>query len=87
MSIVKTIHNIFLRMTVSTNIIIYLFSKIKNVGGRSFLTKTRTIFITIHSLAFSYISRIQVSVTFSNIVTFHSLGESTIQAKKYVQYY
>ena len=47
------------------HIIIYFFSKIKTVGGRSFLTKTRTIFITIHSFAFSYNSKIKISVTFS----------------------
>ena len=59
----KTISKICLSMTASTNIIIYFFTKIKTVGGRS-LKKKRTIFISKQSFAFSYISRIQVSVTF-----------------------
>ena len=32
----KTIPNSFLSMTASTNIIIYFYSNIKTVGGRSF---------------------------------------------------
>ena len=64
MSIEKTISNMFLSMTVSTNII-YLFSKIRTIGSRSFLTEIRTVFIKIHSFSFSYTSRIQISFTFS----------------------
>ena len=75
MSIEKNIHNILLGMTVPTNIIIYFCSKIKTVGGRSLLTKTRTIFITIHGFEFSYISRIHVSVTFSYYYSFCNIPE------------
>ena len=59
----KNIATIFLNMTRSTNIIMYSFSKI-TVRGYAFFIKTSTIFITIHGFAFSYISRIQVSITF-----------------------
>ena len=38
-SMEKTISNIFLSMTASTNIIIYFYSKIRTVGGRSFFNK------------------------------------------------
>ena len=62
-------------MAVSTNIITYLFSKTKNTRGRSFVTKTRTIFITMHNFAFSYISRIQVSVTFRNKYGFGNIPD------------
>ena len=64
-SIEKTIPNIFLSMMESPNIIIYFYSKIRPLIGRSVLIKTRTIFITILSFAFLYISQNQVSVTFS----------------------
>ena len=65
-------------MTVLTNIIIYLFSKIKTVGGRSCLTKTRTIFIAVHSFAYSYTyithsSICQVFVTNTTFAAFPSL--------------
>ena len=52
---------------------IYLFSKIKTVGGRSFLTKTCTILITIHSLQFhtyhkfKFLSRFHNNYGFCNI--------------------
>ena len=49
MSIAKNIHNILLSMTVSKDIIIYLFSKIKTVESRSLLTKSE-IFFTVFSL-------------------------------------
>ena len=69
----KTIPNILLSMTISTNIIIYLFSKLKNVRGYSFLTKTRGSFIAKHGFAFLYISRIHVSVAISdNKTNFHT---------------
>ena len=60
----KNIATIFLNMTRSTNIIMYSFSKIITVRGYEFLIKTSTIFITIYGFAFSYISQIQVSITF-----------------------
>ena len=62
MPIKKSIPNIFLSMTISTNIIIYFVSKIKTVGGRSILTKNCAISETKHGFAFIYISRIRVSV-------------------------
>ena len=68
---VTSANNIILSMTVSTNIIYYLFSKIKTVGGCYFLMKTCTIFITIHGFAFSFC---QVFVTNVAFVTFLSLG-------------
>ena len=55
---------IFLSLTRSTNIILYLFYKIITLRDYAFLIKTCTIFITIHGFAFSYISRIPVSITF-----------------------
>ena len=39
MSIEKTTPSIFLSMTAYTNIIIYFYSKIRNVGGRSFFNE------------------------------------------------
>ena len=59
----KNIATIFLNMTRSTNIIMHSFSKIITVRGYAFLIKTRTICITKHGFAFSYISRIQVSIS------------------------
>ena len=85
----KPIPNILLSMTISTNIIIYLFSNLKNVRGHSFLTKTRAIFITKHGFAFSYISRIHVSVAilYQNLKThFHTfmfLQEFNIEMQQY----
>ena len=56
MSIEKTIPNIFLSMTASTNIIIYFFSKIKTIRGCSFLTMQCTVlhFRTYHEIKFLY---------------------------------
>ena len=42
----KNIATFFLNMTRSTNIIMYLFSKIITVRGYAFVIKTSTIFIT-----------------------------------------
>ena len=39
MSLEKTIPNFFLRMTASTHIIIYFYSKIRTVEGRSFFNE------------------------------------------------
>ena len=73
MSIEKNIHNILLSMTVSKDIIIYLFSKIKTVESRSLLTKIHCIFITMHGFAFctyhgfKFLSRFCNNYSFSNI--------------------
>ena len=56
----------FLSTTSSSNNIIYFYSKSKLLEVVHFLPETRTIFITMHSFAFSNISRIQVSVTLSS---------------------
>ena len=61
-------------MTVSTNIIIYLFSKFKTVGGRSLLSKIRTIFITKHDLAYTNSDFCHVFERITAFVTFQCLG-------------
>ena len=43
------------------------------MGGQSFLTKTRAIFIAIRSFAFLYTSRNQVFVTNTDFVTFQDI--------------
>ena len=64
MSINKTILNILISMTKTTNIIIDLFSLNQNWDVIHFQQKSATIFITLHGFAFSYISQIPVIVTF-----------------------
>ena len=85
MSIKKSIPNIFLSMTISSNIIIYFVSKIKTVWCRSFLTKNRAISETKHDFAHWYISRIHVSVAilFQNLKThFHTFRISRENLKQ-----
>ena len=62
-------------MTVSTNIIIYLFSKMQTVGGRSFLTNPRTIFITIYSFELSTYHELKFLLRFCNKYDFYTIPE------------